>query len=46
MRCEVCCGCLRIDRQIGALGPIEEEFPDVDAGLLPLDDINFDDPLP
>ena len=32
--------------QIAALGPIEEEFPDVDAGLLPLDDINFDDPLP
>ena len=24
---------------IAKLGPIDEEFPDVDAGLLPLDDI-------
>ncbi|MES2978250.1 MAG: virulence-associated protein VapB [Pseudomonadota bacterium] len=25
--------------EIAALGPCEDEFPDVDAGLLPLDDI-------
>jgi hypothetical protein len=25
------------------LGPIDEEFPDVDAGMLPLDDIDFGD---
>jgi hypothetical protein len=24
------------------LGPIDEDFPDVDAGLLPLDDINLE----
>lgn len=29
--------------EIAKLGPCDEEFPDVDAGLLPLDDINFDD---
>lgn len=27
--------------EIAKLGPCEEEFPDVDAGLLPLDDIDF-----
>jgi antitoxin VapB len=27
-----------------AEGPIDEEFPDVDEGLLPLDDINLDEP--
>ena len=26
---------------IAKLGPIDEEFPDVDAGLLPLDDIDL-----
>ena len=28
-------------REMGAEGSIEEEFPDVDAGLMPLDDINL-----
>ncbi len=27
--------------EMAKLGPIEEEFPDVDAGLLPLDDIDL-----
>jgi antitoxin VapB len=27
--------------ELSKLGPIEEEFPDVDEGLLPLDDIDF-----
>lgn len=27
--------------EMAKLGPIGEEFPDVDAGLLPLDDIDF-----
>lgn len=27
--------------ELAKLGPIEEEFPDVDAGMLPLDDIDF-----
>ncbi len=27
--------------EMAKLGPIEEEFPDVDAGLLPLDHIDF-----
>ena len=27
--------------EMAKLGPIEEEFPDVDEGLLPLDDIDF-----
>jgi antitoxin VapB len=27
--------------EMAKLGPIDEEFPDVDAGLLPLDDIDF-----
>jgi antitoxin VapB len=27
--------------ELGKLGPIDEEFPDVDEGLLPLDDIDF-----
>ncbi len=27
-----------------AEGPLDEEFPDVDAGLLPLDDIILDEP--
>jgi antitoxin VapB len=27
--------------EMAVLGPIEEEFPDVDAGLLPLDDIDL-----
>lgn len=31
-------------REMAAEGPIEEEFPDVDAGLLPLDDIDLDGP--
>ena len=26
-------------QELSKLGPIEEEFPDVDAGMLPLDDI-------
>ena len=30
-------------REMAAEGPIDEEFPDVDAGLLPLDDIDFGD---
>jgi antitoxin VapB len=30
-------------REMAADGSIDEEFPDVDAGLLPLDDINFGD---
>lgn len=30
-------------QEMAALGPLEEEFPDVDEGLLPLDDINFDE---
>lgn len=30
-------------QEMAALGPIDEEFPDVDEGLLPLDDINFDE---
>ena len=33
-------------REIAALGPIDEEFPDVDEGLLPLDDIDFGEPAP
>lgn len=28
-------------QEMAALGPIDEEFPDVDAGLLPLDDIDL-----
>ena len=28
-------------REMAEEGPIEEEFPDVDAGLLPLEDIDF-----
>ncbi|WP_296447048.1 antitoxin [Rhodoferax sp. UBA5149] len=32
-------------REMAAEGPIEEEFPDVDAGLLPLDDIDLEKPL-
>jgi antitoxin VapB len=32
-------------REMAAEGPIEEEFPDVDAGLLPLDDIDLETPL-
>ncbi|MDO5691312.1 MAG: virulence-associated protein VapB [Pseudomonadota bacterium] len=28
-------------RKLQALGPIDEEFPDVDEGLLPLDDIEL-----
>ncbi len=32
-------------REMAAEGPIEEEFPDVDAGLLPLDDIDLEAPL-
>ena len=27
--------------EMAKLGPIDEEFPDVDQGLLPLDDIDF-----
>lgn len=27
--------------EMAKLGPIDEDFPDVDAGLLPLDDINL-----
>ncbi len=27
--------------EMAKLGPIDEEFPDVDAGLLPLDDIDL-----
>jgi antitoxin VapB len=27
--------------EMAKLGPIDEEFPDVNAGLLPLDDIDF-----
>lgn len=27
--------------EMAKLGPIDEEFPDVDVGLLPLDDIDF-----
>ena len=27
--------------ELAKLGPIDEEFPDVDAGLLPLDDIDL-----
>ena len=27
--------------ELSKLGPIDEEFPDVDEGLLPLDDIDF-----
>ena len=33
-------------REIAALGPIDEEFPDVDEGLRPLDDIDFGEPAP
>ena len=33
-------------REIAALGPIDEEFPDVDEGLLPLDDVDFGEPAP
>jgi antitoxin VapB len=29
--------------EMAKLGPIDEEFPDVDAGLLPLDDIDIED---
>ena len=32
--------CWALD-EMAKLGPIDEEFPDVDAGLLPLDDIDF-----
>lgn len=32
--------------EMAKLGPIEEEFPDVDEGLLPLDDIDFGDDTP
>lgn len=32
--------------ELAALGLIDEEFPDVDEGLLPLDDITFDEPAP
>ena len=28
-------------QELSKLGPIDEEFPDVDTGLLPLDDIDF-----
>ena len=28
--------------EMARLGPIEEDFPDVDAGLLPLDDIDLE----
>lgn len=28
-------------KEMALLGPIDEEFPDVDEGLLPLDDIDF-----
>lgn len=28
--------------EIAKLGPCDDEFPDVDEGLLPLDDINLD----
>ena len=28
-------------QELAKLGPIDEEFPDVDAGLLPLDDIDL-----
>ena len=28
-------------KELSQLGPIDEEFPDVDEGLLPLDDIDF-----
>ena len=28
-------------REMAAWGPIDEEFPDVDEGFLPLDDIDF-----
>ena len=28
-------------QELSKLGPIDEEFPDVDDGLLPLDDIDF-----
>lgn len=31
-------------REMAEEGDIEEEFPDVDASLLPLDDIDFGDP--
>lgn len=31
-------------REMAAEGPIEEDFPDVDAGLLPLDDIDLEKP--
>jgi antitoxin VapB len=30
-------------REMAAEGAIDEEFPDVDVGLLPLDDIDFGD---
>ncbi|MBE0474404.1 virulence-associated protein VapB [Rhodoferax sp.] len=30
-------------QEMAAMGTIDEVFPDVDAGLLPLDDINFGD---
>lgn len=30
-------------REMAAEGPIDEVFPDVDVGLLPLDDIDFGD---
>ncbi len=29
--------------EMAKLGPIDEEFPDVDAGLLPLEDVDFGD---
>ncbi len=29
--------------EMAQLGPIDEAFPDVDAGMLPLDDIDFGD---
>lgn len=30
-------------KEMAKLGPCEDEFPDVDAGLLPLDDIIFEE---
>ena len=30
-------------QEMAKLGPIEEEFPDIDKGLLPLDDVDFGD---
>lgn len=32
---------LAVLQELSKLGPIEEEFPNVDEGLLPLDDIDF-----